>query len=546
MKAAEVTAKKVEFARLLTLGLTILEAGRAVGVGATSSRRWAALVRSGGVERLVMATSGRQPVVPFAVKWQAVKAVNAGHSQTSVMEALRLPSETSIGNWRRAVAEYGAAGIGGTESAAAAADLLPMPRFRAPANVRHSEEARQVFAAVVAAGGGYETASRQAGVPMSTAWAWYHRLRRGESISLAAVAPAKSYTAELKLAAARAVVDNGMTRAEALAYFGVRSHASLGAWMQAYRRHGSEAFTPVAPAPATRSSPSDDLFAQLDPSLPVDVKVQMVTDLAGKHPVRALLRAVKLSPSTYYYRRARPPKADRYAQVRPLLRGSFETAYRAYGYRRLRQELRRKHGVYISGKTMRRLMREEGCRCLVRRRKPRTTRPDAPENVFAPNLLKRDWSTTATAQKWVTDVTQFSINGQLLFLSPLIDLHSRRVISYQLDTNQNMPMVLGMLTAALKQAQRGVTVVHSDRGWQYQHHAFRNLLRDHGIAQSMSRSGNCYDNAIAENFFSHFKQEFLRGRRWLDLRSFATDCAAYIRWYNEDRIGPARQAFKQL
>ncbi|WP_083404042.1 IS3 family transposase [Curtobacterium sp. MCBA15_001] len=416
MKVAEVTAKKVEFARLLAVGLTVLEAGRAVGIGATSSRRWAALVRSGGVERLVLVSAGDRPAVPFALKWQAVKAVNAGHSQTSVMEALRLPSETSIRNWPRAVAEYGAAGIGGTESAVTAADLLPMPSFRAPANVRHSEEARRVFAAVVAAGDGYETASKQAGVPMSTAWAWYHRLRRGESISLAAVAPTKSYTAELKLAAARAVVDDGMTRAEALAHFGVRSHASLGAWMQAYRRHGASAFDSVSPAPATRSSPSDDLFAQLDPALPIDVKVQMVTALADRHPVRVLLRTVKLAPSTYYYRRSRPPKTDRYAQIRPLLRSSFHRAYRAYGYRGLRLELRHEHGVRISGKTTRRLMREESCRCLVRRRKPRTTRPDAPENVFAPNLLRRDWSTTTTGQKWVTDVTQFSINGQLLFL----------------------------------------------------------------------------------------------------------------------------------
>ncbi|OIH92414.1 hypothetical protein BIU90_11005 [Curtobacterium sp. MCBA15_001] len=113
------------------------------------------------------------------------------------------------------------------------------------------------------------------------------------------------------------------------------------------------------------------------------------------------------------------------------------------------------------------------------------------------------------------------------------------MISYRLDTNQNMPMVLEMLIAALPQADRGATVLHSDRGWQYQHHAFRNLLRDHGVTQSISRSGNCYDNAIAENFFSHFKQEFLRGRTF-DLGSFPDELDQWIEWFNTKRIRTAR------
>lgn len=95
-------------------------------------------------------------------------------------------------------------------------------------------------------------------------------------------------------------------------------------------------------------------------------------------------------------------------------------------------------------------------------------------------------------------------------------------------------------SAALPQADRGVTVVHSDRGWQYQHHAFRNLLRDHGVKQSMSRSGNCYDNAITENFFSHFKQGFLRGCTF-NLGTFADELDLGIEWFNTKRIRLGRE-----
>ncbi|WFR67699.1 DDE-type integrase/transposase/recombinase [Curtobacterium flaccumfaciens] len=123
----------------------------------------------------------------------------------------------------------------------------------------------------------------------------------------------------------------------------------------------------------------------------------------------------------------------------------------------------------------------------------------------------------------------------MLYLSPLLDLCTRKVVSYRLDTNQNLPMVLGMLTDALPHARPGATMLHSDRGWQYQHGNFRHVLRQHGITQSMSRSGNCYDNAVAENFFSHFKQEFLRGRTFT-LDTFPTKLDRWIEWFNVDRI----------
>ncbi|MFJ3395284.1 IS3 family transposase [Leifsonia aquatica] len=292
-----------------------------------------------------------------------------------------------------------------------------------------------------------------------------------------------------------------------------------------------------APTSTADTAVSQDALAHLDPSLSTDLKGQIVQSLSGTHPVTSLLRALRLPRSTYYYRRSRPTRIDRYEEVRPLVRTEFAAAYNAYGYRRLRTQLQRRHGVAISGKTMRRLMCEEGCHCTVRkrRRRPRP-RPVNSSTVFAPNRLQRDFSADEPGQKWVTDVTQFIVAGKRLFLSPLLDLYNGEVISYRFGDEPNMPMVLGMVRDAAALVRPSLTTLHSDRGWQYQHQSFRAELDRNHILQSMSRSGNCHDNAVAENFFSHFKQEFLRGRHTRDIAQLASEIDTYLNWYNLKRI----------
>ncbi|WFR67700.1 IS3 family transposase [Curtobacterium flaccumfaciens] len=213
----------------------------------------------------------------------------------------------------------------------------------------------------------------------------------------------RRYSPELKLRAAKAIVNDGEPRFYVARRFEIRSHSTMDQWADQYRKHGELAFTPIARIERSSAEKSStvaqersalaDVLAHLDTNLPTEMKVQIVQSLAGQYPVRVLLRALSLPPSTYYYRRSRPPKEDRYAAVRPMLRREFETAYSANGYRRMRVRLRRKHGLQISGKTVRRLMREEGCRCQVRRRKRRMP-PEAvnPANVFAPNLLQRNFA----------------------------------------------------------------------------------------------------------------------------------------------------------
>ena len=261
----------------------------------------------------------------------------------------------------------------------------------------------------------------------------------------------------------------------------------------------------------------------------------IVSELEHKYPTRAVLKAVGLSASTYYRHRSRSPH-DRYGQLRPLLREVFDASYRSYGYRRIRAVLAAKHGIRLSGKTVLKLMREEGRTCHVRRRKKyKSYRGEI--GKAAPNVLARNFHATQPSKKWVTDVTEFYVLGQKQYLSPVIDLFNREVISYELAPSPVLGLVTGMLEKAFTQLKPGTgLVMHSDQGWHYQHAGYQAALKQRGITQSMSRKGNCLDNAVAENFFGHFKEEFLRQHHFTSMSQFKRELEKYIHWFNHERI----------
>jgi len=242
-----------------------------------------------------------------------------------------------------------------------------------------------------------------------------------------------------------------------------------------------------------------------------------------------------LARSTYHYHRARSRRPDRYAFERELVTRIFAENRGRYGYRRIALTLRLQEGLCLSGKTVSKLMREEGLRCLVRRKKYRSYRGEVGET--APHLLQRDFSANRPGLKWVTDVTEFKVGTAKVYLSPAIDLFNGEVIAYSVSSRPNMRMVLDMVDGALGRLGPGDRpILHSDQGWQYQHHRYRQVLKLNGITQSMSRRGNCLDNACAESFFGHLKCEFYRGRRFEDVDTFTAELDAYIEYYNTKRI----------
>jgi transposase InsO family protein len=211
-----------------------------------------------------------------------------------------------------------------------------------------------------------------------------------------------------------------------------------------------------------------------------------------------------LARSTYHYHRARAKRFDKYAFEREAVTRIFSENRARYGYRRIALALRLEEGLCLSGKTVAKLMREEGLYCLVRRKKYRSYRGEV--GAAAPHLLQRDFSADRPGLKWVTDVTEFRVAAAKVYLSPVIDLFNGEVISYSVSSSPNMRMVLNMVGGALGKLRPGDRpILHSDQGWQYRHSRYRRVLELNGITQSMSRKGNCLDNACAENFFGHLK-----------------------------------------
>lgn len=156
---------------------------------------------------------------------------------------------------------------------------------------------------------------------------------------------------------------------------------------------------------------------------------------------------------------------------------------------------------------------------------------------IAPNLLNRDFHAEKPNQKWVTDVTEFSLFGEKLYLSPILDLHSSDLVSYTISDRPVLSMVTTMLNEAFAKIPDGTNLIlHSDQGWQYQHKQYQRMLREKGIRQSMSRKGNCLDNAVIENFFGLLKSELLYLQEFQSMGHFKQELVAYLDYYNNRRI----------
>lgn len=180
-------------------------------------------------------------------------------------------------------------------------------------------------------------------------------------------------------------------------------------------------------------------------------------------------------------------------------------------------------------------MKELGLICLVRMKKYKSYRGEV--GKIAPDLLKRDFTAETANQKWVTDITEFSLFGEKLYLSPILDLFNREIVSFSITERPIYNQVQTMLDKAFeKHIDLKGLIFHSDQGWQYQMKAYQQQLRDKGIQQSMSRKGNCLDNCVMENFFGLLKSELLYLQEFTSIEHFKTELEDYISWYNTKRI----------
>ena len=240
-----------------------------------------------------------------------------------------------------------------------------------------------------------------------------------------------------------------------------------------------------------------------------------------------------MARSTYYYHTSRQGN-DKYADIRKRIGEIFSQHGMRYGYRRVHQQLSNE-GYSINHKTVQRLMQEMNLKSMVRRAKYKSYRGSIGKT--APNLLDRDFKATRPNQKWATDVTEFKVADRKAYLSPIIDMFNGEIISYTISDCPDLKMVMDMMHSARQKVKSmdGV-MLHSDQGWHYQHVQYQQTLKKYGIVQSMSRKGNCLDNAVMENFFGIMKSELLYLQKFSDMDDFKRQLKKYIHYYNNDRI----------
>ena len=242
----------------------------------------------------------------------------------------------------------------------------------------------------------------------------------------------------------------------------------------------------------------------------------MIKQEHGRRSVRAMCEAFGVAPSAYYAWHGRPEsvkeRADRalLVEIRAVHRESRET----YGALRVYAELRAR-GVACGKNRVARLMRENDIRSRRPKRRPPTATPSTPLTPVAGNVLDRAFEPDAPDRVWAADRTYIATDEGWLYLSVVLDLYSRRVVGWSAQPSLSRRGPVDALTSAIRDRRPAAGLVaHSDQGSQYVSDEYRSLLRRHGLIASMSRRGNCHDNAPAESFFASLKSDLVRGRRF--------------------------------
>lgn len=241
-----------------------------------------------------------------------------------------------------------------------------------------------------------------------------------------------------------------------------------------------------------------------------------------------------MARSTYFYHQQRLKLEDKYSNVKQQIEEIYHKHKGRYGYRRITLALKNQ-GTHINHKCVQRLLREMGLKATVRPVKYKSYKGTV--GRIADNVLKREFKTDQPNKEWVTDVTEFNVKGEKLYLSPLMDLFNGEIISYQLKQRPTFDLVEDMLKEAMGRLQLDEKpIVHSDQGWQYQMKRYQRQLRDQGLTPSMSRKGNCWDNACIESFFGTLKSECFHRQEFASVKELEITVKEYIDYYNNERI----------
>lgn len=267
----------------------------------------------------------------------------------------------------------------------------------------------------------------------------------------------------------------------------------------------------------------------------VKKRYQVIEALRGMYSVQELCEVLGVSRSGYY-RYLQRKKSPRDGKLRQTILAMFRQFKGIYGYRRIQMELERQYGWNVNHKRVLRVMQELGIQARIRKKYKymASSRPSIAKVVD--NVLNREFLAQKPNEKWVTDVSFIRVGSQWGYLSVILDLFNNEVLAYHFGLRNDNDLVLQTLKKARKKRKDATGVIlHSDRGFQYTSRSYHDMLARFGWTPSMSRKGNCFDNACVESFFSHLKSEAIYPYHISTFTQAQKRIQRYIRFYNEKR-----------
>ena len=241
-----------------------------------------------------------------------------------------------------------------------------------------------------------------------------------------------------------------------------------------------------------------------------------------------------MARSTYFYHEKSSKLDDKYSDLKQQIKAIYHQHKGRYGYRRITLALKNM-GLVINHKCVQKLMQSMKLKSRIRIAKYRSYRGQV--GRVADNVLQRQFESNQPNQNWVTDVTEFNVRGEKLYLSPIMDLFNGEIIAFQMERRPIFRLVKDMLKEAIDKLNiNEKPIIHSDQGWQYQMRFYQQQLAERGLIQSMLRKGNCLDNASMESFFGVLKSECFYGEEFNSIDELEQTVKEYIHYYNHERI----------
>jgi putative transposase len=264
------------------------------------------------------------------------------------------------------------------------------------------------------------------------------------------------------------------------------------------------------------------------------VRFRVICRFEGRHPIGKMCHLLGVTYVGYYKWRHKQAQPDKDEGLMELIRQRYEASKHSAGYRQITLQLRKKYGLTVNHKAVYRIMMRMGIQSVARRRRAYTHYSEAVHRYD--NILNRDFISEAPNQKWVTDVTYIHTHEGILYLSAIKDLHDGFIVGHSSGTDQSINLVKMTIQEALEREKiSDGLILHSDQGFEYTSHAYSRLIRNHAITPSMSRRGNCLDNACIENFFGMLKTEWIQRHRFSSLKEAHEAVEQYIHYYNYER-----------